>query len=172
MSESLPLSLSPLVVPPPTKDESGLRTVLCWDVDSGNTAAIKAPDNKHMQRTAGANVGQCWVVLGRFGRDDLSPPRQQRGCGKVCTLSAPAGSAAMQGSNSEQLSVGQTAFYLPISLSSSISSHASLLPPLIAFIFNFCHSSPVCIPTISLSVMSLSHTHTDTHLKHWPCSGP
>lgn len=60
MSESLPLSLFLSTSgPPPTKDESGVRTVLCLDVDSGNTAAIKAPDNKHMQRTAGANVGRC-----------------------------------------------------------------------------------------------------------------
>lgn len=43
----------------------------------------------------------CWVVLGHFCWEDLSPLRQQRRRGKNCTSPAPAGSAAMQGCNGE-----------------------------------------------------------------------
>ncbi|KAM7402485.1 hypothetical protein PAMP_017721 [Pampus punctatissimus] len=46
-----------------TKDESGRKTLLCWDVDKSNTTAIKAPDNEHMQRTAGAGAELCWDIL-------------------------------------------------------------------------------------------------------------
>ena len=90
-SLSLSLSLSLLVVLP-TKDESGPRTALLWDVDK-NTTTIKAPDNKHMQRTAAAKVCLCRDVLVEMIRLLWGI---QRGCEKDCTLSAPAGSAAMQ----------------------------------------------------------------------------
>lgn len=50
---------------------------LHWDVNNSNTTTIKAPDNKHVQKTAAADVYPCWAVLGRFGQNDLSPLRQQ-----------------------------------------------------------------------------------------------
>ena len=116
----------------------------------------KPPDNQHMQTTAAANARQCPVVPGHFGGDDSSPLRQQRGCGKDCTLSAPAGSAAMQGCNRETGGWKAVCPTVSCSLSLSLSLFLHFLPCLTSFLSSLLlsflsdHFGPFCLPAASL----------------------